>query len=221
MQHESGIVGANGLNGKSDCPFCDHESIPNILKETPHFLLATDHAPIVEGHLLIIPKVHYACYGEVPAELDDELREQKQEVQRFFARYYHPALFWEHGVFRQTVYHAHLHCFPFGNASSHLARDLHNQVVSSQEDIRVWYATRGHYFYLEDDQRALLFVPDMNRYLTVFRDVLWQEVAARTKLSHWPSARERYNAGGPLIEATVERWQAFEQLQRERVEEEC
>jgi len=48
MQHESGIAGETGLNGKSDCPFCRHESIPYILKETPHFLLATDHAPLVD-----------------------------------------------------------------------------------------------------------------------------------------------------------------------------
>jgi diadenosine tetraphosphate (Ap4A) HIT family hydrolase len=219
MQHESGMVGANGLNGKDDCPFCTRKSIPCILKETPHFLLATDHAPVVEGHLLIIPKEHYACYGEVPAALDEALYEQKREVQHFFARYYRPAIFFEHGIFRQTVYHAHLHCFPFGSVAYDLGRGLHEQVVSSQDDIRAWYATRGHYFYLEDDQRALLFVPDMDRYLSVFREVLWQEVAARTNQSQWLSAKERYNAGGPLIAATVEKWQAFQLMQHEGVRE--
>ena len=221
MQHESEIVGRNGLNGKSDCPFCRHERIPYILKETPHFLLATDHAPLVEGHLLIIPKDHYACYGEVPAELDEELQEQKQEVRRFFARYYHPAIFWEHGVFRQTVYHAHLHCFPFGSAAYDLARGLHDHVVSSQDDIRAWYASQGQYFYLEDEQSALLFAPDIDRYLFVIREVLWQEVAARTNHPQWRSAQERYNAGGPLIAATAEKWQAFEQMQREGAKDSC
>jgi diadenosine tetraphosphate (Ap4A) HIT family hydrolase len=219
MQHENGMVGANGLNEKDDCPFCTQESIPYILKETPHFLLATDHAPVVEGHILIIPKEHYACYGEVPAALDEALFEQKREVQRFFARYYQPAIFFEHGIFRQTVYHAHLHCFPFGSVTYELERGLHDQVVSSQDDIRAWYATRGHYFYLEDDQRALLFVPDMDRYLAVFREVLWQEVAARTNRSQWPSAKERYNTGAPLIAATATKWQAFQQMQREGVRE--
>lgn len=221
MQHESGRAGANGLNGKSDCPFCRHERIPYILKESPHFLLATDHAPVIEGHLLIIPKDHYACYGEVPAALDEELFEQKREVQRFFASYYHPAMFWEHGVFRQTVYHAHLHCFPFGSVTYDLERGLHDQVASSQDDIRAWYATRGQYFYLEYDQHALLFVPDMDRYLSVFREILWQEVAARTNYERWPSAKERYNAGGPLIAATAAKWQAFEQIQREGAREQC
>lgn len=221
MQHGSGMVEANGLNGNSDCPFCRHERIPYILKETPHFLLITDHAPIVEGHILIIPKEHYACYGEVPAALDAELFEQKREVQRFFARYYQPAIFFEHGVFRQTVYHAHLHCFPFGGAAYGLERGLHAQIVSSQDDIREWYAMRGHYFYLEDDQHALLFDPDMDRYLAVFSEVLWQGVAARTHRSQWPSAKERYNAGGPLIAATAEKWQAFERTQHKGAKETC
>jgi len=217
MQHESGIAGENGLNGKSDCPFCRHESIPYILKETPHFLLATDHAPLVEGHLLIIPKDHYTCYGEVPAELDEELQEQKREVQRFFAGYYDPAVFWEHGIFRQTVYHAHLHCFPFGSAAYDLADGLHERVVHSQDDIRAWYAARGQYFYLEDASAALLFAPDMDRYLHVIRDALWQGVAARSNNPQWRSAQQRYDEGRPLIAATAEKWQAFEQSQQERV----
>ncbi len=48
-----------------DCVFCHRSEITDILKETPHFWLAADHAPLVEGHLLVIPKQHYACYGDV------------------------------------------------------------------------------------------------------------------------------------------------------------
>ena len=60
---------SNNIN----CAFCQRSEISYILKETPNFLLAADHAPLVEGHILIIPKHHYVCYGEVPARLDDEL----------------------------------------------------------------------------------------------------------------------------------------------------
>ena len=38
---------------QADCTFCQHSRITDILKETEHFLLAADHAPLVEGHLLI------------------------------------------------------------------------------------------------------------------------------------------------------------------------
>ena len=108
------LNGSNVSSGteanKNDCIFCKRTEISILLKETPNFLLAADHAPLVEGHILIIPKQHFACYGEVPAKLDEELFSLKHEVQRFFTRYYAPTVFWEHGIFKQTVFHAHLHC---------------------------------------------------------------------------------------------------------------
>jgi len=69
------------------CSFCNHNEITHILKETPRFLLAADYAPLVEGHILIIPKSHYTCYGDVPGELDAELFALKAEVQHFFTRF--------------------------------------------------------------------------------------------------------------------------------------
>ncbi|MBV9231076.1 MAG: HIT family protein [Chloroflexi bacterium] len=194
----------------NDCAFCQRSDLAhNILKETPAFLLVTDHAPLVEGHLLIIPRRHYACYGEVPAELDEELLALKREVQRFFVQYYAPAVFWEHGVFRQTVFHAHLHCFPFGDTKYDLAEGLHSLVVHSQEDKRLWYATRGQYFYMEDRSAALLFAPEMDCYLHIIRDVLWHGVSTRSHQAGWRSQQQRYEEGGPLIRATKEKWHAF------------
>src|ERR1700686_4526198 len=66
-----------------DCAFCNHNEITHIMKETPRFLLAADHAPLVEGHILIIPKSHYTCYGDVPGALDEELLTLKSEVHHF------------------------------------------------------------------------------------------------------------------------------------------
>ncbi len=62
-------IESNGI----DCAFCKRTEIFHILKETPNFLLVADHAPLVEGHILIIPKQHYACFGDAPAKLDTEL----------------------------------------------------------------------------------------------------------------------------------------------------
>ncbi|MGH2479328.1 MAG: HIT family protein, partial [Ktedonobacteraceae bacterium] len=134
-----------------ECVFCQHDKITDVLKETEHFLLAADHAPLVEGHLLVIPRQHYACYGDMPASLDEELFALKDELRQFYAHCYAPVVFWEHGVFRQTVFHAHLHCFPWGNTEYDVESHMHTAVVSAQEDIRNWYHAQGHYFYLEDD----------------------------------------------------------------------
>lgn len=210
MQNRSNVSLVAEVKG-TNCAFCQHSEITHVLKETANFRLAADHAPLVEGHLLIIPKQHYTCYGDVRAEFDAELAALKQEVQAFFARYYAPAVFWEHGVFRQTVFHAHLHCFPFGETSYDLESEWHSLVVHSQEDIRAWHATRGHYFYMEDTRAALLFPPEMERYLHVVRHVLWHGMSARTGEHQWRSPQQRHEEGAPLIEAMVARWQDFQQ----------
>ncbi|MDQ2715413.1 MAG: HIT domain-containing protein [Chloroflexota bacterium] len=197
---------------QANCAFCRHTAIASVLKETAAFLLAADHAPLVEGHLLIIPKQHYACYGAVPAELDAEFDALKREVGQFMTHFYAPPIFWEHGVFRQTVFHAHLHCIPFGASSYDLATAMHSEVAHSQEDIRRWYATRGHYFYLEDSQHALLFAPEAERYARIAREVLWQNVISHHQgRAEWRTSQQRYDEGAPLITAMTDKWRVFQE----------
>jgi diadenosine tetraphosphate (Ap4A) HIT family hydrolase len=195
----------------TDCAFCQlSDFAANILKETDRFFIIADHAPLVEGHILIMPRRHFACYGAVPAEMDDELFALKREVQDFFARYYAPVIFWEHGIFRQTVFHAHLHCFPFGAIEYDATKTLHALVVQSQDDIRSWYAARGHYFYLEDNSHSFLFEPEIDDYLQVIKDVLWRGVSSHSQQSGWRSQQQRYVEGAPLIKATVDRWYEYQ-----------
>jgi diadenosine tetraphosphate (Ap4A) HIT family hydrolase len=195
-----------------NCAFCQRSDFAtNILKETPAFLIVADHAPLIEGHILIIPRGHYACYGEAPAKLDAELLTLKREVQQFFSQYYAPAVFWEHGVFRQTVFHAHLHCFPFGTTEYDPLEGLHSLVVHSQEDIRAWYASHGQYFYMEDTSSSLLFAPEMDLYIHIIRDVLWHGVSTRGHQTGWRSPQQRHEEGIALIKATKNKWQLFQQ----------
>lgn len=198
----------------TDCAFCQRNMVAtNILKETAHFLIVADHAPLIEGHLLIIPRHHYACYGEVPTGLDAELSALKREIQQFFGEFYVPAVFWEHGIFRQTVFHAHLHCFPFGAIEYHTDETMQSRTVHSQDDIREGYAAHGQYFYMEDTRTALLFAPEMNTYLHIIRDVLWRGATSRGAPRTWRSPQQRYEEGFPLIEAMLVKWQQFQQHQ--------
>lgn len=197
---------------RSDCTFCQRSEVADILQETPHFLLAADHAPLVEGHLLVIPKEHYACYGEVPPVLDAELFAIKDELRLFYEQYYAPVVFWEHGVFRQTVFHAHLHCFPWGNLSYDLESNIHNAIVNGQGDIRNWYHAQGHYFYLEDQEVALLFAPEMDRYIHVMQQVFQKGMIARG-VTVRRTSQQRIEQGRPLIETVKARWQEFQARQ--------
>jgi diadenosine tetraphosphate (Ap4A) HIT family hydrolase len=192
------------------CAFCNPGELAYTFHETPHFLLAADHAPLVEGHLLIIPKDHYACYGDVPAWLDKELFAVKQLTRRFFTRFYDPPVFWEHGIFRQTVFHAHLHCFPWGNIEYDMNGGLHGAIVTSQDDVRRWYAAYGQYFYLEDPVVALLFPPEIERYSQIIRNVFVRGMTLRGGKAELRPPEQRIAEGRPLIQTVIEKWQLFQ-----------
>ena len=212
--HDRSHVSSNAEPIPMQCTFCQRSDIEAyILKETSNLRLVVDHAPLVEGHVLIMPKAHYACYGDVPASLDEELFALKHEVQRFFQQYYDPAIFWEHGVFHQTVFHAHLHCFPFGPLPQHqldLCEELCAEVVQSQDDIRTWYASKGYYFYLEPE-KAFLFEPRNEAYFRVIQEIFWPHVSARNQQKSWRSTGQRIREAGPWLASTFAKWQEFEQ----------
>lgn len=211
MQHRNST--ASGTEDRQNsCEFCQHTIIaPYLLKETDTFYIVADHAPLVEGHLLIIPKQHYACYGAVPASLDEELLALKQEVRAFFLDFYAAPVYWEHGIFHQTVFHAHLHCFPFEETQYQLSEGLHALIVHSQDDIRAWYTAQGQYFYLEDNRNALLFAPQTDTYRRIIQQTLWSGVVARTGNSTWRSPQQRLIEGVTSVAALKEKWRQFQQ----------
>jgi diadenosine tetraphosphate (Ap4A) HIT family hydrolase len=157
------------------CPFCDPATFASALATTEHFYLLADNAPLVEGHALLIPRDHYACLGALPAAWDDELRALKEQVARFETERYRPAIFFEHGVFGQSVYHAHLHAVPLGpsglDVRSLAAPD--GCPAEGLSDVRNWWETQGQYFYLEspsdDSERtdAAIFPPREGPYIRV------------------------------------------------------
>jgi diadenosine tetraphosphate (Ap4A) HIT family hydrolase len=196
------------------CPFCTPALLAHVLTETPRLRLVADHAPLVEGHLLIIPREHFACYGTVPLDYEDELVALKRRVARFFRARYRPPMFFEHGVFRQTVFHAHLHAIPFGPVDLLPVELLEpgGRPVRGLADLRAWYSERGHYFYVERARRgedpgvASVFPPDEQRY---FR-ALYALREQAEQLGGWRPQPERRAHGGPIIAALTAAWQAFE-----------
>src|SRR5687767_789365 len=76
-----------------------------------------DKFPVRPGHVLIIAKEHLACYAAAPEGLG-ELEEARGRVERFLRAAYRvdeavPAIYaMEHGVYGQTVFHAHFHVAP-------------------------------------------------------------------------------------------------------------
>ena len=203
----------SGAGQSEMCPFCARSALEVVLMETSNLYVLADNAPLVEGHLLIVPKRHWACYGAVPATCDDELAATKRQVANFLDQTYRSACFFEHGVFRQTVFHAHLHAFPLGARA--ISPDLIAEAtllgggsVYGQDDIRSWYAANGHYFYVEQasaDERERVAAVFPAEEVTYFR-VLGQLLAAGERRQPFQPQAARRMTAGPHMRAVAEAW---------------
>ncbi len=208
-------MGLDGGDAKveTECAFCHPEQLDTILTETDHFRVVADYAPLVEGHTLIIPRQHFSCYGAVPLDYEPELIALKRRVARFFRAKYRLAVFFEHGVYRQTVFHAHLHAFPFGPVNLRLFELAHpdGRPVHRLADVRSWYHERGSYFYLEQPRageeplEAAVFPPEEERYFTVLRSLREQSAVN----GGWRPAPMRRLMSGPPVAALEAAWRDF------------
>src|SRR5262249_28481660 len=143
------------------CPFCNRGQRPHIMHMTDEFFVMADIAPLVEGHTLIIARQHLRCLGDMPPHLDEKFLELKGVVGRFLRRTYGgERVFWEHGIFGQSVPHAHMHAIPLPipRAVLRVGEALPAQ-PTDLDAIRRWFSERGHYWYVEQEGRGYLCAP--------------------------------------------------------------
>jgi diadenosine tetraphosphate (Ap4A) HIT family hydrolase len=205
------------MNSLPACVFCQRDTLRSILYETDHFFLLADHAPVVEGHVLILPHTHFACFGAVPADLDIELLQLKAQVTDFCRETYRAPIFFEHGVYHQTVFHAHLHAIPVDSFPEDVA-DLaatNGANVESQADIRAWYQTYGHYFYLEglaqNDSPALAAIFPPNEPL--YRQVLGLLRGRSQDSGDWQPQPLRRLSGHTKIRGVASAWERYKSIE--------
>lgn len=88
------------------------------LLETPNFSVIPSLGSLVEGWVLIVPKGHFICMGELPPKLWHEMKNLKRTVAASLMEHYGDVCAFEHGPNapnRQVgcgVDHAHLHLVP-------------------------------------------------------------------------------------------------------------
>ncbi len=75
-----------------------------------------DLHPVRRGHLLIVPKQHYATFFEIPSDTLAAMNDLLDQAKAYLDRTYHPAGY-NIGVNTgaaagQTVMHAHVHLIP-------------------------------------------------------------------------------------------------------------
>lgn len=112
-----------------NCPHCDPNSfaLKYPLEETKNFWIVCDVHPLVEGHVLIIPKKHLSCIGEYPSDEYLEFLSLFHKYSDFIEKTYGSVSTFEHGKIGQTVFHSHVHLLPYkGNPLEIIPEGLNN-----------------------------------------------------------------------------------------------
>ncbi|MDR3624315.1 MAG: HIT family protein [Chlamydiales bacterium] len=100
---------------KDNCPHCDRTcwAFDYILKESSYFTILCDANPLIEAHLLIIPKRHVSCIAEYTPEEFVEFKKLYSLISEWICKEYGSIATFEHGKIGQTVFHSHVHLMPF------------------------------------------------------------------------------------------------------------
>jgi diadenosine tetraphosphate (Ap4A) HIT family hydrolase len=170
----------------SGCVFCTRVDQPPILFETPSLYVMPDRFPLVPGHVLIIPKRHYRCYGSAPAPVVMELERATARVKQFLeSSYGAPVVINETGKTGQTVHHAHLHLSPHPRLQSFPPRRFvdHPDVtrVGGWDNVRERFTQHGQYYYVEVDGQRFIVESYHSPAIAMLRDVV--AAAADTEMT--------------------------------------
>ena len=114
IRSDNPVTSSTSPEGRENCPHCDTRgfAFEHLLEETPHFSIVCDVHPLMEGHLLIIPKEHIACAAEFSRDVFGEFVKLLNRCSDFLQDEYGSVSTFEHGRIGQTVFHAHTHLLP-------------------------------------------------------------------------------------------------------------
>ena len=112
------------------CPFCSRSAVyaqgysaqERTIGETETFFILPTLGCLVVNYLLIVPKKHLSCFGQLSAEQFLELAYIEKKIRDINEREFgSPTILFEHGtsiigtLFGNSIEHAHLHILPYKN----------------------------------------------------------------------------------------------------------
>src|SRR5688572_9311126 len=110
------INGIGGLEVWMSCIFCDYLNYKNYIMENQFAFVIYDHYPVNKGHMLIIPKRHYASYFDATADEIISFNDLIKKVKELLDEEFNPDGY-NIGInigisAGQTIFHLHIHVIP-------------------------------------------------------------------------------------------------------------
>lgn len=160
------------MNEIGDCVFCNLKlNKGEIIFETENFFVNIGLGLAAPGHVMLIPKKHFACCADISEDLRPEFENLKSLIFEKIKDAFGAPFLAEYGVFGQSVSHAHLHFIPKTRKATEVypAYEIKNifREMGIPNDIpsrpALWKTAaamknkNGGYVFLQDGGRAVLF----------------------------------------------------------------
>lgn len=169
---------------------CDIEYF--IIHKTPNFIVISDIAPLVEGHLLIISLTHHPCFGNLLNEHYEEFQDVKRFITKLLTKVYTKPIFFEHGPVMTKragccIDHAHIHCLPVNTdlLSTISKNELTKTRISSIIELCDYNKRNIAYLFYETKLNVLYTYPLTNELDILPSQYFRMVVAANLKLARW------------------------------------
>jgi diadenosine tetraphosphate (Ap4A) HIT family hydrolase len=136
------------------CPFCDRGALEDrLILESANFAVIPTKGQIVDGYVLLIPKRHTICFGDLSeSEMDEAVMVLERVRTAMTSAYGRAPIVFEHGVIGQTVRHAHLHVVPSPvDLFARIVKDFPDYGrVSTLAAVQETFQREGAYLYYEN-----------------------------------------------------------------------
>ena len=138
------------------CPFCNFDSVKSsaVLESKDFYAIPTIGQISDGGHMLVIPRNHYACLGSMDDSKFDEFESITKKVKQAVTNTYSKPILFEHGILGQSVPHAHLQIMPSDT-------DLFSRINSdfkmfrrftSMRELQNLHKSKGVYLFYQNQQ---------------------------------------------------------------------
>lgn len=147
------------------CIFCNYELMRgDILWESENFFVKVGVGILGPGHIMIVTKKHITCFAELPKQLRKEFMLLKKDVFKRIKSNFSEPIIYEHGVYSQSIKHAHIHFVPIRNKlynlenlKKNISNDIKTRKANNIFNVESIFNEEGSYFYLEENGQKWIF----------------------------------------------------------------
>lgn len=174
---------------KNSCAHCSGGiGLEYPLFDDSSFWVVCDAHPLVEGHILVIPKEHISCMGNLSKKDFLRYKELYAQVKKFINENYGPMAAFEHGIIGQTVFHAHTHFFPFIGEINDIIPETNSLIkIDSKDQVKKEFEMCNKYLFVENANEMWLVDTSLG-FPRFFREIFSKLLGVKNR-ADWKATR--------------------------------